>query len=383
MQKPWIVATLAIAALAAPLQSRAGVFLNITIAPPAIPVYEQPVAPGPDYIWTPGYWQWDASVGDYFWVPGTWVAAPQPGYLWTPGYWAFESGYYGWHAGYWGPHIGYYGGVNYGFGYFGRGFEGGYWNGPHFFYNTAYSRVNVVNVRNVYVHNVTVVNNVHTSFVGGNGGLQARPSAGEQAAFRENHLQPTGMQMQHANFARQDRSQFAGQNHGAPPAAALARPADSTTAFHQGAVAGRSTGTFNGGGAPQRGFTGGEQPGQFGNRGQNTNGVATQPNRGGQQPGQPTVQANRPVQQPIQQPQQGQPYQPGRVPNQPGRSFDQTQPQQRSPYQTQPQQPQQQRPQYQERQQQPRQEARPQPQPRQESRPAAEGHGGEHEGRPR
>ncbi len=276
-KKLWIAAVLAAATVAAlPNSSRAAVFVNISIAPPAIPVYEQPIAPGPDYLWTPGYWAWDPNVGDYYWVPGTWVAAPQPGYLWTPGYWAFDSGFYGWHAGYWGPHIGYYGGVNYGFVYFCHGFEGGYWNGGHFFYNTAYSRVNVTNVRNVYVHNVTVVNNVHTSFVGGNG-LQNRPSPGEQAALRENHVQPTGGQMQHASFARQDRSQFASQNHGAPPAAALARPADSVSAFRQGAVAGRADGSYNAPNQQQRGFqSNGQQPGGMGSRGPARNGAQVQ-----------------------------------------------------------------------------------------------------------
>src|SRR5882757_7148519 len=76
---------LAAALLAAPLSAFAGVFVSINIAPPALPVYEQPLCPGDGYIWTPGYW----AYGDegYYWVPGTWVLAPQPGYLWTPGYW--------------------------------------------------------------------------------------------------------------------------------------------------------------------------------------------------------------------------------------------------------------------------------------------------------
>ena len=58
--------------------------------PPELPVYEQPVAPGPNYIWTPGYWDY-APIG-YYWVPGVWVAAPYPGALWTPCYWGFYGG---------------------------------------------------------------------------------------------------------------------------------------------------------------------------------------------------------------------------------------------------------------------------------------------------
>jgi hypothetical protein len=46
-----------------------------------------------------------------------------------------------WNAGYWGPTVGYYGGINYGFGYFGTGFYGGYWGSGHFWYNRPYSNI--------------------------------------------------------------------------------------------------------------------------------------------------------------------------------------------------------------------------------------------------
>ena len=111
------------------------VAISVTVAPPALPMYVQPVCPGENYIWTPGYWAWSDYDEDYYWVPGTWVLAPTVGYLWTPGYWGWNAGVYVWNAGYWGPHIGFYGGVVYGFGYEGVGYEGGYWRGGNFFYN--------------------------------------------------------------------------------------------------------------------------------------------------------------------------------------------------------------------------------------------------------
>src|SRR5580704_3695731 len=52
---------------------------------------------------------------------------PGDGYLWTPGYWSYRGGRYRYNNGYWGRHIGYYGGINYGFGYVGVGYQGGYW----------------------------------------------------------------------------------------------------------------------------------------------------------------------------------------------------------------------------------------------------------------
>src|SRR5215831_20741627 len=110
--------------------SPAQIAVSITIGPPALPIYEQPICPGDGYIWTPGYWAYGPD--GYFWVPGTWVLPPTVGYLWTPGYWGWGDGVYLWHAGYWGPHIGFYGGINYGFGYTGVGYAGGFWRGGVF-----------------------------------------------------------------------------------------------------------------------------------------------------------------------------------------------------------------------------------------------------------
>src|ERR1700689_4833833 len=113
---------LALAMLAVPGHSFAqGIAVSITIAPPVLPVYTQPICPGEGYLWTPGYWAWSADDGDYYWVPGTWVEAPEVGFLWTPGYWGWHEGAFLWNAGYWGPNIGFYGGINYGYGYGGDG----------------------------------------------------------------------------------------------------------------------------------------------------------------------------------------------------------------------------------------------------------------------
>ena len=38
--------------LAIPVASFAGVFVQVTIAPPVLPVYVQPACPGDDYIWS-------------------------------------------------------------------------------------------------------------------------------------------------------------------------------------------------------------------------------------------------------------------------------------------------------------------------------------------
>ncbi len=80
--------------------ARAEVNFSITVAPPLLPVYEQPLCPTDGYLWTPGYWAYDD--GGYYWVEGVWVAPPRVGFLWTPGYWGFGDGFYAFHTGYWG-----------------------------------------------------------------------------------------------------------------------------------------------------------------------------------------------------------------------------------------------------------------------------------------
>src|SRR5450432_111869 len=237
LQTLFLALSLALVSLApAPARAQIAVGVSIRVAPPAIPVYEQPLCPVEGYLWTPGYWAY-ADAG-YYWVPGVWLAPPRVGVLWTPGYWGWGGGLYAWHAGYWGPHVGFYGGVNYGFGYGGVGFFGGRWEGGHFAYNTAVMHVNTTVVHNTYIdrtviRNTTVVN--RTSFNGPNG-INARPNGQEQAAMRDQHVQPTSEQMSHEHFASSNRENFASVNGGRPANAAVSRPMTSAAAANHGAL---------------------------------------------------------------------------------------------------------------------------------------------------
>jgi hypothetical protein len=216
---PAIIVALALCVM--PVRSSAGIAVSITIAPPILPVYVQPACPAPGYIWTPGYWAWGPD--GYYWVPGVWVLPPRVGLLWTPGYWGYAGGIYVWHPGYWGPHVGFYGGVNYGFGYFGVGFAGGFWSGGVFRYNAAVLNVNAAVVRNVYVdrtviRNTPIINRVSYN---GPGGVMAQPTFQERMAMREQHFQPTAAQISHRDQASRDRMQLASYNHGRPPVTSM------------------------------------------------------------------------------------------------------------------------------------------------------------------
>jgi WXXGXW repeat (2 copies) len=190
-----------------PLVANAGVFLSVSIGPPALPVYVPPPVPGPGYLWAPGYWAWNGA--EYYWVPGTWVLAPAPGLLWTPGYWGWAGGVYAWHPGYWGPHVGFYGGINYGFGYGGVGYRGGYWRGGEFVVDRT-------------VINEAPVNRV--SFNGGAGGVVAHATPEELRAAHEQHIGMSEAQRQHEQLASRDKTMFASYNHGSPSVAATQKP---------------------------------------------------------------------------------------------------------------------------------------------------------------
>jgi len=220
-----ILLALAVLALPSGASAQIAVGLSVHIGPPALPVYAQPICPGPGYLWTPGYW----AYGDdgYYWVPGTWVVAPTPGFLWTPGYWGWGGGVYVWHAGYWGPHVGFYGGINYGFGYGGVGFVGGRWNRGVFEYNTAVMNVNTTVIHNTYIDRTVVVNNnSHVAFNGGAGGVRAEPTREERSYEHEHHVAATSMQRQHEHAASSNRALLASENHGRPSIAATAKPGE-------------------------------------------------------------------------------------------------------------------------------------------------------------
>jgi hypothetical protein len=69
------------------LFSAAHVDLGIAVGsapppPPAVAVGPVGVAPGPGYVWVPGYWDWVA--GRWVWVEGRWIVPPRPRAVWAP-----------------------------------------------------------------------------------------------------------------------------------------------------------------------------------------------------------------------------------------------------------------------------------------------------------
>jgi hypothetical protein len=71
------------AASAAP---RGRVFVRV--GPPAPIVEVRTVAPGPRYVWVPGYHAWNGAA--YVWAPGRWALPPRARAVWVPSHWVQE-----------------------------------------------------------------------------------------------------------------------------------------------------------------------------------------------------------------------------------------------------------------------------------------------------
>lgn len=235
-------ALLAVSAFAvAPQPAQARVFISVNIAPPLLPIYEQPPLPGMGYIWAPGYWAYDYAYG-YYWVPGTWIRAPYIGALWTPGYWGWGNSAYLFYPGYWGLSVGYYGGIDYGYGYNGDGYYGGYWNSGNFYYNSTVNNItNITNITNVYSKPVATTATVTRASFNGPGGVTRQATAAELAAAQQRHTGPVSAQLRQQALARQNPALRASRNHGTPPILATPRAGVFARTGAASAAAARST----------------------------------------------------------------------------------------------------------------------------------------------
>ncbi len=191
--------------------------------PPPLPAEIQPPAPAYGYAWTPGYWGWNAAINDYYWAPGAWIAPPAVGLLWTPPWWGWDGAAFVFHIGYWGPTVGFYGGIPYGYGYFGHGYDGGYWRGRTFYYNRIYNNLGTLRVNAVYAARSAADRGewrrARASYNGGRGGFVAVPTAAEVAAARQTHIFATAAQARHIAAAAREPTLRAGVNGGRPHAA--------------------------------------------------------------------------------------------------------------------------------------------------------------------
>jgi len=76
-----------------------GVAYYANTPPPPVRVEAYGVAPGPGFVWAPGYWGWRGN--SYVWIGGSWVRPPRAGVRWVSPYWESYHGRYRFHEGRW------------------------------------------------------------------------------------------------------------------------------------------------------------------------------------------------------------------------------------------------------------------------------------------
>ena len=57
-----------------------------------------PAAPGPDYVWVAGTWEWQDH---WVWFPGRYIVRPHPRAVWIGGAWVRHGRGYAWVHGHW------------------------------------------------------------------------------------------------------------------------------------------------------------------------------------------------------------------------------------------------------------------------------------------
>jgi hypothetical protein len=82
---------------AAALPARAEIIVEAP--PPAVIQETVPVAPGPAFVWTPGYWSW--SHQHYVWRHGRYRRAPFAGAVWETPRWAAHGHRWHYRRGHW------------------------------------------------------------------------------------------------------------------------------------------------------------------------------------------------------------------------------------------------------------------------------------------
>ena len=60
-----LMLTVSVLSLSTASHAQIGIGIAVRVGPPALPVYAQPLCPGPGYFWTPGYWAWSDDDGYY------------------------------------------------------------------------------------------------------------------------------------------------------------------------------------------------------------------------------------------------------------------------------------------------------------------------------
>ena len=99
MRMKWIAGAVLACSLAAPSFAQVGVGIYIHRTPPPLRVETPPPSPGPDYVWTEGYWNWDG--GRYVWIGGRYIERHGHYGHYVVGRWDWRHGHWEWIPAHW------------------------------------------------------------------------------------------------------------------------------------------------------------------------------------------------------------------------------------------------------------------------------------------
>jgi hypothetical protein len=69
----------------------AGAEAPVVVAPPAPKAETPTAAPGKEYVWAAGHWQWNPATKSHVWVPGHWERVKH-GHVWVHAHWVSYGG---------------------------------------------------------------------------------------------------------------------------------------------------------------------------------------------------------------------------------------------------------------------------------------------------
>jgi hypothetical protein len=99
--RAFVVVVWAVAAGGAPIVGCTPQTVRARWAPPAQRIEVTPPSPGPEFVWTPGYWRMDASREVWLWRPGQYARRPKGAVAWRRGRWVQKGHRWKWIAGGW------------------------------------------------------------------------------------------------------------------------------------------------------------------------------------------------------------------------------------------------------------------------------------------
>ena len=83
--RSFIAAALVTGSMLATACASGGGHVYVRSGPPPVRAEVIGVAPGPGYVWMPGYYRYNG--GGYVWVGGRWDRPPRARARWVPGHW--------------------------------------------------------------------------------------------------------------------------------------------------------------------------------------------------------------------------------------------------------------------------------------------------------